>query len=328
MIELINNELVFEFPEVHPLARCRISFERTLRIPDDNRDYPLPPGLGHFPIEHVDDFAEQLPETWRLHGGVLLPMYQSEALWIKFSGNYPCAVKVASGKINAISGEKWTNGLRGDPQDYVVIPDQPWIDGFNVSEDFIRQFVAMPLGGGFTAEEQLTNRHESGGLQLIVHPMKQDVYEEYLKSQPVIEEPSSAIRFCFNKAPLEMGLAPGGLMRQKIYNDKHGKSAWDQANSSRCFVHLANSEQFQAITGRLPPHVPPSCKEYTDAGLPWFELYDDSKAVSGSSVLGKLTSIAAKVAQEGKGTLDDNDAVQPENITLIRRKRIVRETEF
>jgi len=93
-----------------------------------------------------------LPEGWIKHGGVFIPMYQAEALWINFSGDYPCAVKIVAGKINAVSGDRWSNDLSNDPQDYVVIPEQPWLDGFNVSEDYIRQFVAMPLGKGFTAE--------------------------------------------------------------------------------------------------------------------------------------------------------------------------------
>lgn len=142
---------------------------------------PSPPGLGRFPVEHVDDFADNLPDTWRTHGGVFIPMYQSETLWINFSGDYPCAVKIAAGKINAVSGEPWSNGLSADPQDYAVIPEQPWLDGFNVSEDFIRQFIAMPLGEGFTAEEQITGKAEHGGLQIIVYPMKYDVYVEHFE---------------------------------------------------------------------------------------------------------------------------------------------------
>jgi hypothetical protein len=77
MIELKRDALVFSFPEVHTDARCRIDFQRTLRIPDDNRYYPLPPGMGRFPVQHVDDFKAHLPEDWISHGGVFLPMYQS-----------------------------------------------------------------------------------------------------------------------------------------------------------------------------------------------------------------------------------------------------------
>ena len=60
MIELRNKTLEFSFPEVHPDAKLKISFQRTLRVPDDGKDYPLPPGLGRFPIKHVDDHAENV----------------------------------------------------------------------------------------------------------------------------------------------------------------------------------------------------------------------------------------------------------------------------
>ncbi len=332
MIELLNNQLTFRFPEVHQKAVCSIDFQRTLRIPDDNREYPLPPGLGRFPVEHVDDFADKLPDDWRSHGGVFVPMYQSEALWINFSGHYPCAVKIAAGKINAVSGESWRNGLSDDPQDYAVIPDQPWLDGFNVSEDYIRQFIAMPLGDGFTAEEQITGKAEHGGLQIIVYPMKYGVYAEHFERSveadlDYLDMPMFSRTVCESAAP-DMGLAPGGLMRQKIYEDEYGIDAWDQDNGFRCFIHLANSEQYQNITGHRPPHKPPTAGDYTSAGLPWFDYYDDSKALSDSDTLSKLTSVAAKVVEKRKGLLPDNEPVHPKTVKIISKGNVVRDGEF
>ena len=70
MIELKDNELKFKFPNIHSKASCNINFQRTLRIPDDNNEYPLPPGLGKFPLHHVDDYAKILPNKWKKHGGV------------------------------------------------------------------------------------------------------------------------------------------------------------------------------------------------------------------------------------------------------------------
>lgn len=273
MIELKDNRLTIRFPDVHDEARCHIDFQRTLRIPDDNREYPLPPGLGRFPVEQVDDYALKLPETWLRHGGVFVPMYQAEALWINFGGSYPCAVKIAAGKINAVSGEGWRGGLSTDPQDYVVIPDQPSLDGFNVAKGYIRQFVAMPLGKGFTAEEQITGEAEHGGLQIVAYPMKRETYEEIVERrlQADYELNDMAMECCLSAPEPDMGLAPGGLMRQEIYEDDYGLEAWDQEQGFRCFVHLANSEQYQAITGHAPPHKPPTVGDYTEAGLPWFD---------------------------------------------------------
>ncbi|MCC6326811.1 MAG: hypothetical protein DCC43_10120 [Candidatus Brocadia sp.] len=65
--------------------RFSVSFHRTLRIPDDGRVYPLPPGLGAFPLFKVDDYRDCIPPLWREQGGVFMPMYQREALWLGFN---------------------------------------------------------------------------------------------------------------------------------------------------------------------------------------------------------------------------------------------------
>ena len=160
MIELYNDTLSFSFPKVHPRARFSINFQRTLRIPDDGKNYSLPPGLGRFPMKHVDDYGKTVPPLWTEHGGVMLPMYQSEALWLNFNSDYisehdtsyPFAIKVATGKINAVTGDDWSDRLQRKPQDYMVSSKQPWLDGYCVEKGFIRQFVAMPLGSGYSAE--------------------------------------------------------------------------------------------------------------------------------------------------------------------------------
>lgn len=320
MIELSNNELIFRFPEVHKDAVCQVNFQRTLRIPDDNREYPLPPGLGRFPMEHVEDHAARLPPAWVEHGGVLLPMYQAEALWINLSSatRYPFAIKIAAGKVNAVTGDAWSNVLGQDPQDYLVVPDQPWLDGFCVQKGLIRQFVAMPLGQGYTAEEQLCGVAEHGGLQIIAYPMKRERYEEMLKRSTRVHE--AGVYFSVAEAcePLSMGLAPGGLMRQTIYEDAYGYDAWDLSISSRCFVHILNSAQWIHATGRPAPGQPPSAADYTNAGLPWFEYYDDRlAALGGAKKLAGMDSVAAKGVKLGEQPLMKNDPAKPQNVVAI-----------
>lgn len=168
MITLERQKIVIRFPEIHPHAVARISFQRTLRIPDDGKDYPLPPGMGNFPLHHVEDHQAKLPEKWALHGGVFMPMYQSEALWLSFDSgghNYPIALQIAAGKINAVNGEPWQEDMQFDPQGYVVTNRQPWLDGFCIEKGRIRQFVAAPLGKGITVEEQVTGIAEFGGFR-------------------------------------------------------------------------------------------------------------------------------------------------------------------
>ena len=340
MIELKRDGLVFSFPEVHKDAVLRIGFQRTLRIPDDGRDYDLPPGLGEFPLRHVDDFAGKVPAPWLEHGGVMLPMYQSEALWIHFqafhgqdrAAAYPFAVKIAAGKINAVTGQQWSDGLRRRPQDYMAVPRQPWLDGYCVEKGIIRQFVAMPLGSGYSAEEQLTGAAEHGGLQIIVHPMKAEAFERRF---PRIDHSTARMArsiFHFHVPQEAMALAPGGRMRQEIYEDPYDFDEWDQAHSSRCFAHLANALVWRAITGQAPPTVPPTAKEYTAAGLPWFKYYaEGANALAGSSVLQKVKSVVTKAAEKGDVALPENESVTPEKVIQLReglRKGQVREGVF
>ena len=130
MIELKSNSLEVSFPEMPFRPTCNLEFQRTLRIPDDGKNYPLPPGLGRFPLRHIDDYASRVPAGWLKRGGVLLPMWQTEALWLNFHSHYiddratsyPFAIKVATGKINAVTGELWKSGLSRNPQDYLVVP--------------------------------------------------------------------------------------------------------------------------------------------------------------------------------------------------------------
>ncbi|RZO86868.1 MAG: hypothetical protein EVA65_00905 [Oceanococcus sp.] len=337
MIKLENNELRFSFPNVHEDAECSIAFQRTLRIPDDNREYPLPAGLGHFPQFHVDDFAAKVPETWVQHGGTLLPMWQSEALWIDFGtwgSDYPCAAKIAAGKINAVSGQPWTPELQRDPQDYVVIPTQPWLDGFNVAKGLIRQFVAMPMGQGYSAEEQLTGAAEHGGIQVLVYPMKAERWEQIKRARAAeINELRDQVMFCMSAScdSAEMGLAPGGLMRQEIYDDEYGINAWDTENYSRCFVHLLNSAQFQAVTGHAPPTKPVTAAQYKAAGIPWFDYYGDgANAIGGAATLAGLKSVAAKVIEKVGKPLPNNDPLDVETTVALHPPHgtTVREGEF
>jgi hypothetical protein len=336
MIELKQDALVISFPEVHPDAKLEIDFQRTLRIPDDDREYPLPPGLGRFPLRHIDDFANKVPGSWLSRGGVMLPMYQSEALWLNFSSpaRYPFAVKVATGKINAVTGDSWSDGLRAAPQDYLVAPGQPWLDGYCAEKGVIRQFVAMPLGSGYSAEEQLTGEAEHGGIQIMVYPMKADAYE---RLRAVMREPARflscpAASVTAEHAVADMGLAPGGRMRQEIYDDPHQFADWQLSSKSRCFVHLANALVWREITGANPPTTPPTAHEYTRAGLPWFQYYSaDRAALDGAPLLSKLKSVMQLGKAKKDAPLPENKSVDPVNVITLREGLVpgqVREGAF
>ena len=315
-----------------------IEFQRTLRIPDDGRTYPLPPSLGRFPLRHVDDFADRVPQEWLQRGGVLMPMYQAEALWMNFEGEYPFALKIAAGKVNAVSGGSWQDGLQRRPQDYVVIPGQPWLDGFAVAKGVIRQFVAMPLGAGYTVEEQLSGKAEFGGMQFQAIPMKA---RKYYESEVLPELPTRLAqvvqRVTFKDlmsdavmagcASASLGLGAGGKMRQEIYKDPHAAEDWDLEHSSRCFLHLCDALLWREITGENPPQTPLTAMEYQRAGLPWFDFYRDDLAVlEGSKTLASIKSVNTLSQEKNGHPLPGNTSVKvPSVIDYVAGKKTVKE---
>ncbi len=287
--------------------RFTVTFQRTLRIPDDGRAYPLPPGLGRFPILKVEDYLDRVPVLWREHGGAFIPMYQREALWLGFHAApwKPNAVKIAVGSVNAISGEPDDKALSADPQDYVVCPEQPWLDGIHTGPGLVRQFVAMPLGEGYTVEAALTSGESIGGIQITVYEPKSGRFPE---EEPVKPE-RGPLRFAMPKAGRNatMGLGAGGTMQQKIYPDPHGIEVWDQDNCGRVFIHIINSAEYFAITGLAPPPTPIDAKTYTEYGFPWFDLYDETKGdVPSPKRLAQAKTISARDAE--RGDTGHNDA--------------------
>jgi MshEN domain len=461
---------------------CQVSFIRTLRIPDDGKPYRLPPGFGPFPLRRVRDYADKVPKKWLETDGVFLPIYQREAMWLSFEGSswYGHAIKLAAGGVNALSGEVGREGLQSggeDGQDYLVCPDQRWLDGFNSGEGAIRQFVAMPLGSGHTVEAQVTEEEQVGGLQLTVYPPKHDrplasrsgrrfeplltycpppfvnlalerlVEEQHfgqeeldevryesensqeslvsvlrrrkLVAESVLEEflcranaeacgmefvelggltldaelarlipgelarrygvfpisvseshltlamrnpedvlalediqlltgctviPAQATSEAIEKAinqhygvtdfwereetvkdisaqdfcpGQEFGLAAAGPVTQRIYPDRHGIETWDQENGVSLHIHLVDIFTWARFTGEKPPSTPVNAKAYTDAGFPWFDIYDDTHTgdLSASEILAEVNSMAQMDAAYGlMSQADETLQVSPKQV--------------
>ncbi|KAI1331154.1 hypothetical protein F5Y16DRAFT_293811 [Xylariaceae sp. FL0255] len=173
----------------------RISFKRTIRVPDNETDtYDLPPDLGTFPLYKVEDYQNNLSKDVIEKGGLIICMYQREAMWINFEAAVPFAIKIHIGGINAISGlpmdedeatkMKLREQLqkRESLQDYMVVPGQKWLDGIVSYDGKIRQFVAQPKGSGYSVEAQTTGQDAMGGIQIEVTPLKFD-FPKYIQAR-------------------------------------------------------------------------------------------------------------------------------------------------
>lgn len=302
-----NNSLIFN-------KSFAITLQRTLRIPDDGNTYPLPPGLGRFPICRVHDCQATVPPAWLEHGGVFIPMYQREAMWLSLQSlsGKPHALKIAVGKVNAVSGKHWDQQLRAGENDYLVSPPQPWLDGINTGTGHIRQFVAMPLGMGYTVEGQVTGQETFGGIQIIVYAPKPGQFPDRIESpqgwMTKAAFADSDVRGASSSG--EMGLAAGGKMKQKIYPDPHGIGTWDETNYSRVYIHIVNSLMYREITGQEPPSTPITAKTYAQQGLPWFDIYDDNMGdIESPTVLQQVKPVKEMDKQQGYSSQQDDEPV-------------------
>ncbi|TVY45483.1 Ubiquitin-60S ribosomal protein L40 [Lachnellula occidentalis] len=161
-----------------------ISLRRTIRVPDNGTTYSLPPDLGAFPIYNVLDHQAKLPSHLVEKGGAFIPIYKREAMWIKFTAMKPFAVKVYVGGVNAISGEskvvtdatkqrrKELLSQKTSIQDYLVPPMQLWLDGIAKTDGKVLQFVAAPIGSGYSVEAQITGQESIAGMQFEIVPSK------------------------------------------------------------------------------------------------------------------------------------------------------------
>jgi hypothetical protein len=226
----------------------------------------------------------------------MLPIYQREAMWLNFDADEPAALQVGIGKVCAVSGRPWTNRLHKRPQNYVPLPEQPWLDGINAGDGFIRQFVAVPLGLGATVEGQVTGVEEHGGVQLRAVGLGSEALDAWRRERE--RWATDGMVFCAApmSAPPDMGLGAGGRMRQEIYVDDRPLRDYDPRRSWRMFVHLCSAQQWTAITGEAPPRTPVDREEYVRAGLPWFDYYDaDNKDLPAAPGLAGVKTVSEKL---------------------------------
>jgi len=58
------------------IADLWVSFQRTVRVSDNNSTNNLPPSLGQFPIFNTSDHKNTLPPSMAAKGGYFLPMHR------------------------------------------------------------------------------------------------------------------------------------------------------------------------------------------------------------------------------------------------------------
>lgn len=289
-----------------------LSFQRTLRVPDDGRDYPLPAGLGRLPVRSVRALkTDSIPAAWRETPTGIIPLHSAEAAWLSFDGSHPFAVQIAAGGICAASGLPHVPALSREPQNYLSTPTQPWLDGFRVDANTVRQFVAVLLGHGYTVEAQMTGVEKRGAVQIRVVPLT--VSELWIRhilprcverweslTRPVgADDDVLRPRYAFSLSSgfgchlEEAGFGAGGRIRQQIYADPLPREAWDESGALACEHHLIPADRWTEFTGESTPAAPPTPRDYANAGIPWFDYASKAAPVTTPSQMAGIKSVGS-----------------------------------
>lgn len=204
VVEKLQSSIVVRNTSVSERA-ASVTFQRTLRLPERSCQTPrqnstshylmyekaqgVSEFLGPFPLFDTEAYRDRLPKEMKQKGGLFFPIFQREALAFSFEntskgdrrawedeGDQQFAIKVYSGSINCVSGQQVTDSVPHE-QDYIICPRQRRLDGFKSADNETRQFVAMPLGWEYSAEHQLTDKEDVGGIQLQIAPRLRDCVE-------------------------------------------------------------------------------------------------------------------------------------------------------
>ncbi len=205
---------------------------RTLRVPENGKAHDMPTVFGPAPLIDISKCSSlYLPKAMKDKGGLMIPLLQREALCIAItdhpfgrpSHSQECllAMKLYAGGVNVISGLNSTES-QIQTQDYYVLPLQKRIDGFGgAGNQQVKQFVAMTLNSGYSAEAQITGK-EIGGLQIQIAPR----LKHFVTFHQVGTGTSNEMELTLLETPSNLNIPLGKTIRMAPWKDAIPLNPW------------------------------------------------------------------------------------------------------
>lgn len=115
----------------------------------------------------------------------------------------------------------------------------------------------------------------------------------------------------------ELTLAPGGSIHQATRRDFFQKNRHDERNAVMFNIQLLAPKTLHLVTGTPPPQTPVSTESYARHGYPFFEMYNEPRATTGTSI--KLLKSVGDIDKENNVNLEVH---QRENGLLFRSVKL------
>lgn len=201
------------------LGTLRITFQRSVKL-----DASAPAGrlqsYGRLPIAAMSDTLSYVP------------VREEEAVWLglETSGGAAALRVVVEGMamVDAITGAAARSDFITEPQNYVVVPSQQWLDGMMVGPSCAKQFVRVATSD---IHVQVRSFHFTTAFLA-----RADAHEQVRTPHP------EAGAMCDRP----------GHAQQRIERDPYGVAAW-AARTLRHAVQLVSVEEFESLAGQPGP---------------------------------------------------------------------------
>lgn len=114
----------------------------------------------------------------------------------------------------------------------------------------------------------------------------------------------------------ELGISPGGYISQDIRRYILDPKKWFKDLTFTIPVHILSPAGFRRATGAEPPPCPIDAKAYANAGLPFFDLFEEEPSdISGADAFAPIQSV--NQIEQVRGLVSGAEAaVRPRAVTL------------
>lgn len=179
-------------------------------------------------------------------GTALVPVPDDEAFWLGLEADMPVALRpaiCAPDTLDLVTGLPAAPGLRSEPQNYVVVPPQQWLEGLSLPDRrCARQLVKRSASAHHAVVEELR-------------------FEVYLPRVAYRARPQHA-------AASSIGCEQRGHLPHAVHLDPYGVDYWRLVADVTSRVRIASSDEFTRLTGAPGPEPLDTAKAYRGWRLP------------------------------------------------------------
>ncbi|HSW45655.1 MAG TPA: hypothetical protein VLM89_08795 [Phycisphaerae bacterium] len=214
---------------------------------------PLRSCVGVLPLYRAEECTGDVPGSWRRPGTWFVPILSRAAVWVEFMVHPPMAsaVKLGLDSLNLLTWTHWRNQLVGDPQDYMVLSDQPEVSPPNGMPETMTPWLIVGFDRPGSADHRERKRLELAHLRVRAFQSRPDTYSKRCARWSGKGVVDTAKGECGGASTPLLIKSDHSPMRPPA--DPYGITTWDPSTGCAADIYLVGCLDFRRITGEEPP---------------------------------------------------------------------------